>query len=76
MAVKSTLVGVLAGLTLLAAACGGDDDASTATDVAATGTDAAGTTAASTPDREVPERIVSLSAVHTETSSPSAPATR
>ncbi|MET0324107.1 MAG: ABC transporter substrate-binding protein [Ilumatobacteraceae bacterium] len=81
MALKSTLAGVLAGLTLLAAACGSDDDdASTATEAVTTdapvattagsdtaGSDTAGTTAGSEPAGEVPQRIVSLSATHTET---------
>ena len=48
MAMKSTLAGVLAGLTLLAAACGSDDDASTATEVAVT-TDATGSAITTDP---------------------------
>jgi iron complex transport system substrate-binding protein len=71
-----TLVGVVAGLGLLLAACGSDDPTSepAATDVAVTEAPAvseapADPTATSTPggtDGSIPERIVSLSPTHTE----------
>src|SRR5687768_10261766 len=57
---KRILSGVLAGLALVAAACGDDDDSS-----AAPGTQAPATTAAPT-DTAVPTRIVSLSPTGTE----------
>ena len=79
MAVRPLLAGALAGLVLLATACGGDDDDSSATTVAATTTTAAAaldrrarpTTSSGATERErpgaVPQRIVSLSSTATET---------
>ena len=75
MRLRSTLAGAVAGLTLLVAACG-DDDQPAATDPAAA-TDAPADTPASTPgsdappgsgapDSAVPSRIVSLAPTHTE----------
>ncbi len=75
-----TLVGAVAGLSLLLAACGSDDSTSesASTDVAATeatetsepaGESPSGSTAPSTPDEaggSIPGRIVSLSPTHTE----------
>jgi len=70
MAVRPLLAGALAGLVLLATACGGDDDDSSATTVAATTTAAATATSSSaTADTNadaVPSRIVSLSPSATE----------
>ena len=76
MAVRPLLAGALAGLVLLATACGGDDDDSSATTVAATTTTVAATSTSSAaatdtePDAEsgaAPARIVSLSSTATET---------
>src|SRR4051794_14455820 len=73
MAVRPLLAGALAGLVLLATACGGDDDDSSATTsatVAATtttiGPTATSAAAAGTEPGAVPSRIVSLSAPATE----------
>jgi iron complex transport system substrate-binding protein len=76
MAVRPLLAGALAGLVLLATACGGDDDdssATTATTAAATtttigapSTSTAGAGTGPAPDAAVPSRIVSLSATATE----------
>jgi iron complex transport system substrate-binding protein len=67
---RSTLAGAVAGLTLLVAACGDDDDTATtdpaATDAPATTTGPAGTTGSSAPAGDGPSRIVSLSPTHTE----------
>ena len=76
MAVRPLLAGALAGLVLLATACGGDDDDSSATTVAATTTTVASTSTSSAaatdtePDAAsgaAPARIVSLSSTATET---------
>jgi iron complex transport system substrate-binding protein len=79
MAVRPLLAGALAGLVLLATACGGDDDDSSATTALASTTAAAATptTAGATTTSSgagsgnepgaVPARIVSLSATATET---------
>jgi iron complex transport system substrate-binding protein len=81
MAVRPLLAGALAGLVLLATACGGDDDDSSATTAAAATTTVAATTTAATTSgtatstdstdgtdaTDAPSRIVSLSATHTET---------
>ena len=80
MAVRPFLAGAIAGLTLLAAACGGDDDADSAAttasaseSIAATDPTTDATTAptgsdgAAPVDDAVPMRIVSLSPTHTET---------
>jgi iron complex transport system substrate-binding protein len=76
MAVRPLLAGALAGLVLLATACGGDDDdasATTASTAAAT-TTTLGSASTSTSEAgtgttadAVPSRIVSLSATATET---------
>jgi iron complex transport system substrate-binding protein len=80
MAVRPLLAGALAGLVLLATACGGDDDDSSATTVAASTTiTAAATSTTARPTTTssgagsgsepgaAPQRIVSLSATATET---------
>jgi iron complex transport system substrate-binding protein len=69
--VARTLVGAVAGLSLLLAACGSDDATSEATDGAVTEAPATSDASTepsgpSTPDGSIPERIVSLSPTHTE----------
>jgi cobalamin transport system substrate-binding protein len=72
MAVRPLLAGALAGLVLLATACGGDDDDSAATTIAATTTPVTATTSsavatgADAAADAVPSRIVSLSSTATE----------
>lgn len=71
-----TLVGVIAGLALIAAACGSDGDSASessdapvatdstpSTDPAPSGSDAPGDT---TDSADVPQRVISLSPTHTE----------
>jgi len=74
VAVKPWFAGAIAGLSLLAAACGSDDpDTSATTDAPAATAEATATTAAVPGTTEggaadaVPSKIVSLSPTHTET---------
>ena len=66
---KRALFGVIAGLTLVAAACGDDDDSAASDTTTAVITAAPATTeapAAATDDSEVPSAIISLSPTATE----------
>ena len=64
------LIGAVAGLALLAAACGSDDSSSEAPSVEVTspdgGTNPSGETASSIPSSAIDQRVVSLSPTHTE----------
>ena len=81
MALRSTIAGVLAGLTLLVAACGDDETTSSTATRSTAGTGVGtgrrrrrrrrdridGQSDVGRPAGEVPARIVSLAATHTET---------